>query len=197
METLSKSYSLFFDFIDQYLPGGFQNVDPDCPLMLKLEKMMEANNQFFLVGNLIHMKVLFTSKKSMDMIGIDPENVDPASFLISVHPADLSRLVLSRSKLITLGGELFVARKGIAVISTTLRLQQSSGNYLDQLLQCYLFYEGEPFSTVFILQVNTDISWFNKSKYGYHYYVGDDISWFRYPDERLLLTGEHIFEQGI
>jgi len=189
METLSRSYSLFFDFIDKYLPGGFQNIDPDSLLMFKIERMMEANNQFFLVGNLIHMKVIFTSRKSIDLIGVDSKNVDPASFLSQVHPDDLARLVLARTKLMTLGGELFVEKKGNAVISTNLRFQNPSGRYLNQLIQCYLFYQAEPCSTVFMLQVNTDISWFNKAKHGYHYYVGDDISYFRYPDEKLLLKG--------
>jgi hypothetical protein len=189
MNKLSSDYSLFFDFIDKYLPGGFQNIDPRSPLMLSLERMMEANNQFFFIGNLIHMKVFFASKKSMDLIGVRPKNVDPASFLISGHPNDLSRLVLARTKLITLGGELFVAKKGVAVISTTLRFQKSSGEYINQLVQCYLFYISEPHSTVFILQVNTDISWFKKIKHGYHYYVGNDLSYFRYPDESLLMIG--------
>jgi hypothetical protein len=189
MNKLSSDYNLFFDFIDKYLPSGFQDIDPDSPLMMNLERMMEARNQFFFIGNLIHMKVFFASNKSRDLIGIRPKNVDPASFLLSVHPGDLSRLVLSRTKLITLGGELFVAKKGVAVISTTLRFKNSSGDYINQLLQCYLFYVGAPHSTVFILQVNSDISWFKKIKHGYHYYVGNDLSYFRYPDENLLMMG--------
>jgi hypothetical protein len=189
MNTLSKSYKLFFDFIDKYLPGGFQNIDPGSPLMLNLERMMKADSQFFFIGNLIHMKVFFASKKSMDLIGIRSKNVDPASCLNSVHPGDLPRLILARTKLITLGGDLFVAKHGSVVISTTLRFKKSSGDYVNQLVQCYLFYAGAPHSTVFILQVNTDISWFKKIKHGYHYYVGNDLSYFRYPDESLLMMG--------
>lgn len=195
METISRSYSLYFDFIDKYLPGGFQNVDPDTPLMLNLEKMMEANKQFFFIGNLIHMKVIFASKKSLDLIGIDSKKVDPASFLSLVHPNELTRLILARTKLLTLGGELFADKKGVAVISTNLRFQNPAGNYLNQLIQCYLFYQGEPFSTVYILQVNTDISWFKKAKHGYHYYVGDDLSYFRYPDEKLLWMGNNFSDR--
>jgi DNA-binding CsgD family transcriptional regulator len=82
-----------------------------------------------------------------------------------------------------------VAKKGSAIISSTFRFKKASGDYLNQLVQCFLFYQGEPFSTVFILQVNTDISWFKKGKHGYHFYVGDDASFFRYPDEKLLMTG--------
>jgi hypothetical protein len=86
METASKSYSLFFDFVDKYLPGGFQNIDLDSSLMLKLESMLETNNQFFFIGDIIHMKVIFTSEKSQDLIGLLPENVDPASFITTAHP---------------------------------------------------------------------------------------------------------------
>ena len=189
METFPRSYSLFFDFINKYLPGGFQHIDPDSSLMLNLERMLEVNNQFFFIGDLIRMKVLFSSKKSIDLIGLASKNVDPASFLNSAYPGDLTRLILARTKLFHLGGELFVAKKGIAVISTTLRFQNSSGNYINQLVQCYLFYKSVPFSTVFVLQVNTDISWFKKIKNGYHYYIGDDLSFFRYPDEKLLMMG--------
>jgi hypothetical protein len=40
-----------------------------------------------------------------------------------------------------------------------------------------------------MLQVLTDISWFKKFKVVYHLYIGNDPSYFRYPDEKLLLTG--------
>jgi len=189
METLSESYRPFIDFIDQYLPDEFQHIDPDSPLMLDLERMMEANNQFFFIGNLLQMKIFFTSKKSIDLIGMEPREVDPASFLRAVHPDDLARLINARTRLFRLAGEVFLAKKGIAVISTTLRFLSLSGRFVNQLIQCYLFYESIRQPAVYILQVNTDISWFNKIKYGYHYYIGDDMAFFRYPDEKLLLTG--------
>ena len=40
-----------------------------------------------------------------------------------------------------------------------------------------------------MLQVMTDISWFKKIKYGYHYYIGKDFSLFRFPTEDILLKG--------
>ena len=44
-------------------------------------------------------------------------------------------------------------------------------------------------NTVYMININTDISWFKKIKHGFHYYVGNDLSYFRYPDEKLLMTG--------
>jgi DNA-binding CsgD family transcriptional regulator len=189
METVSRSYSLFFDFIDNYLPGGFQEIGPDSPLMLDLDRMMEANNQFFFVGDQINVKFFFASKRSLDFIGVEPGDIDPASFLNSIHPADLNRLSLIRTKIYDMGWELYLARKGMAIISTTLMFQNSSGKYTNQLVQCLLFYKNSPYPTVFRLQVHTSISRFRKTMHGYHYYVGDDLSYFRYPDERMLLTG--------
>jgi len=166
METISRSYSLFFEFIDKYLPGGFQNVDPDSTLMLNLERMMAANNQFFFVGDQINMKMTFTSKKSLDLVGVESKDLDLMSFINRIHPTDLSRLCLIRSKIYHLGGDLFIAKNGIVVISTTLRFQKSPGNYLNQLVQCLLFYKNLPYSTVFRLQVHTDISAFKKFRKG-------------------------------
>ena len=45
-----------------------------------------------------------------------------------------------------------------------------------------------------MININTDISWCKKIKHGYHYYVGNDLSYFRYPDEELLMTG-NIFSE--
>ena len=58
----------FFKFIETYTPGGFNGIDPDDPLMEELEKMMETNNQFFYIADVIQMKVIFTSKGSTEMI---------------------------------------------------------------------------------------------------------------------------------
>ena len=189
MEKLPKAYKLFFDFIDQYLPDGFHNVDPGSPLMLDMEEMMEANNQFFFIADQLNQKVLFCSKRSSDFIGIAPEKIDPVSFLNSVHPSDLNRLKLVRTKIFNLSGELYLAKKGIAIISTTLRFQKSPGTYTNQLVQCFLFYKELPSPVVYRLQVSTDISEFRKIMHGNHYYVGDDLFFFRYPDPKLLHTG--------
>ena len=35
------SYSIFFDFIESYLPSGFLDINPDDPIMQSLEEWME------------------------------------------------------------------------------------------------------------------------------------------------------------
>ena len=69
----SSDYSLFFRFIETYAPVGFKGIDPEDPLMVTLEKMTEKNNQFFFVGDLLKMKIIFCSKQSTQMIGVEPK----------------------------------------------------------------------------------------------------------------------------
>ncbi len=56
-------------------------------------------------------------------------------------------------------------------------------------MQCYIFCTTLPYKTVFFLKIHTNIDWFNKIKHGYHYYVGKDLSNFRYPDDEMLMKG--------
>ena len=69
-----------------------------------------------------------------------------------------------------------------------------SGEYSDFLIQCYLFYTTIPYKTVFFLKIHTNIDWHKKIKHGYHYYIGDDLSYFRYPDDEMLKKG-NIFSE--
>ncbi|MCX6244811.1 MAG: helix-turn-helix transcriptional regulator [Bacteroidetes bacterium] len=182
-------YNLFFRFIETWLPSGFRNIDQASSLMLKLENHMEANHQFFFVADMLQVKILFTSKKSIDMLGVRPEDVEPSLFFKATHPDDLQRHNLARTKLFSLGQNLYIAQKGFGIISTSFRTRHVTEHYSNKLVQCYLFYTEPPYNTVFLLQVVTDISWFTKMNHGYHYYTGIDLSAFRYPDEDLLLMG--------
>jgi DNA-binding CsgD family transcriptional regulator len=184
-----RDYSLFFRFIKAYSPVGFKRIDRDNPILQELEVMMEKNNQFFFVADLIQVKILFTSRRSEEMIGVIPEEVTPYHFFEATHPDDIQRHNLGRSKLFGLAQGLFIAEKGDAIISTNLRIRNPHGEYPNLLIQCYLYYTGIPVKTVFLLQILTDISWCRKIKHGYHYYVGNNMKLFRYPDEELLLKG--------
>jgi hypothetical protein len=185
----SSKYNLYLKFIESYSPIGFRDIDQDDPLILELEKMMEDNNQFLLVFDMIRMKVEFTSQRSRQMLGIKPEEISPYHFKEATHPDDLKRHELGIAKLFKIGHELFVAKKGEMLISTNFRFRNITGNYSNQLVQCYLFYMGAPCDTVFMININTDIEWCKKFKQGYHYYLGNDMSNFRYPDEEMLLKG--------
>lgn len=128
------------------------------------------------------------------MLGVKPEEVEPSIFYTATHPDDIRRHNLARTKLFNLGQELFIEQKGFQILSTNFRTRHITEHYNNMLVQCYLFFTEVPIKTVFLLQVVTDISWFRKIRFGYHYYVGNDLSFFRFPDEELLLTG-NIFSE--
>ena len=182
-------YSLFSEFINNYAPVGFKGIDRNDTLMCQLENMMEINDQFFYVADIIKMKVLFSSKRSTQMFGIEPEEVTPYQFMEATHPDDLQRLNLGRTKLINRAQDLFIAEKGELLISTNFKIRNSAGAYSNFLIQGYLFYTSKPYKTVYFLKIHTNIDWCKKIKHGYHYYLGNDLSYFRYPDDELMIIG--------
>jgi DNA-binding CsgD family transcriptional regulator len=184
-----QQYDLFFKFIKTYSPVGFKGIDRQDHIIMALEEIMKNNNQFFLIFDMIRMKVEFTSQGSTQMLGIKPEDISPYHFKEATHPDDLKRNELGIAKLFNIAHELFVAKKGEMLISTNFRFRNITGNYSNQLVQCYLFHTAIPYDTVYMININTDIDWCKKLKHGYHYYLGNDLSYFRYPDEELLMKG--------
>jgi DNA-binding CsgD family transcriptional regulator len=187
-----KEYSLFFEFIKTYSPAGFKNIDRQDPLILALEEKMKIDNQFFLIFDMINMKIEFTSQRSLEMLGIKLDDLTPYHFKEATHPDDLKRNELGIAKLFKTAHELFIAKKGDLLISTNFRFRNITGNYSNQLVQCYLFYQDKPIETVYMININTDIDWYKNYKNGFHYYIGNDLTNFRYPDEELLQKG-HSF----
>ncbi|NTW25403.1 MAG: helix-turn-helix transcriptional regulator [Lentimicrobium sp.] len=194
IQNNANEYTLFFRFIETYAPQGFKEIKAQDPLIQELELMLEKNQQFFFVCDLIQVKILYTSKQSTRMIGIEPANVTPYHFFEATHPNDIQRHSLGRTKLFKLANDFFISEKGSALLSTNLQLRNSLGKYDSFLFQCYLFYSEIPVKTVYLIQVHTDISWFNNFKHVYHYYIGNNMSFFRYPDEKLLKLG-NIFSE--
>lgn len=187
--SAKSSYNPYFQFIEKFLPGGVRDISNSDPLIQDIEKLTETNNQFFYIGDLIKLKILYSSSRSRQLLGVAPEDMDPSVFFTCTHPDDLRRHSVARTKLFNLGQELFIEKRGYRLISTNFRFKHTSGDYINTLVQCYLFFSEIPYRTVFILQVSTDISWFKKNKQSYHLHVGDDLSFFRYPDKELLLKG--------
>jgi DNA-binding CsgD family transcriptional regulator len=186
-----SNYSLFFKFLENYGPRGFTSIDPTDPLMVELEKMMKKNDQFFYVGDLIKLNILFTSKRSRDMMGIEPADLNFYHFFERTHPDDLKRNSLGRATLLKLANDLFTEgrEKACRLLSTNLRIINAKGDYSNMLMQMCLFYSMIPYKSVFMLKIHTNIDWCKKIHYGYHYYLGEDLSYFRYPDDELLMTG--------
>jgi DNA-binding CsgD family transcriptional regulator len=189
MVKADGQYNLFFEFIETYSSVGFRGINRKDVLILVLEEIMKGNNQFFCIFDMINMKIEFTSQGSLQMLGIKPDELTPYHFKEATHPEDLTRNELGIAKLFKLAHELFVAKKGEMLISTDFRFRNLTGNYSSQLVQCYVFYSPLPTDTVYLLNINTDLAWCKKLKPGSHYYLGNDLSYFRYPDEELLMTG--------
>ncbi len=177
MTTDSKDHHLFLEFHEKYEPLGFKGIDRNDPLVLQLEEMTERNNQFFHVADLILAQITWASKRSTEMIGIRPEELNAYHFMEATHPEDLKKHTLGRSKMFNLANDLYNAKKGSALLSINIRIRNARGEYPDLLFQLYFTY-SEKFNTVFILQVHTNIDSFKKKKHGYHYYVGTDFSLF-------------------
>jgi DNA-binding CsgD family transcriptional regulator len=178
-------YSLFFKFIETFSQQGFQGIDPEHPLILELEKMMQKNDQFFYFGDMLQMKVIYTSKRSIDMIGIPPEEVSPYHFMEATHPDDLDRLSLGRAKLLKMAQDLYIAGKGTGLISTNFQVRNAKGGYSCMLMQNYLYFSEIPYKSVFLIKVHTHVDFCKTINKGFHYYLGNDSSLFRYPDEEI------------
>ena len=189
METLPSEYGLFFEFIETFSKDGFTGIDREHPLMLELEDLMELYNQFFYIADVIQMKILFTSKRSTSMIGIDPEELTFYQFMELTHPDEIQRLSLGRPKILKLAQDLYVAEKGARLLSTDFRMRNTLGNYSNLLIQGYLVYATIPRKTVFFLKLHTNIDWYKKKKNGFHYYLGEDLTYFKYPDKEFLDMG--------
>jgi len=189
------SYSHFIKFTETYAGTGFTGINSEAPLMIELEKLTEKNDQFFVLADFIHIQVLYTSKRSLQMIGIEPAFVSPYHFFEATHPDDIERHSRGRSKLFKMAQQLFIDEKGHALLSANLKLRNPSGGYSEMLFQCYLFYSTIPYKTVYLLEVHTNIDWFKSTKNKYHNYVGDDLSYFRYPDEELLEIGNKLSDR--
>ncbi|MCK7538475.1 MAG: hypothetical protein MZV63_49730 [Marinilabiliales bacterium] len=114
------SYSIFFDFIESYLPSGFLKINADDPIMQRLEQVMEENDQFITAcqsGG--RCKFVFTSKRNLRDDRVDRrKSLIPAILQDAMHPDDFERLGLAESTGITgLRRRYFKHKKGSAVLS--------------------------------------------------------------------------------
>jgi hypothetical protein len=185
-------YNLFLKAIETYGPKGFSGIDPNDPLIIELEEIMKKNDQFFYFGDLILFQIIYTSKRSLDMMGIEPGVLSGFNFFQAIYPDEMQRNILGRTTLLKLAHELYLAEKGYKIISTNFRLKNAEGKYINLLTQFFIYYSTVPYKSVFTLKVHTNIDWFKKHKHGYHYYLGDDLSNFRYPDKELLMIGNEF-----
>lgn len=181
-----KSYDLFFKFIETYAPSGFQGINNDDGFVVDLEKQLQSNEQSFYIADMLQLKVLYASKGNSDLTGLTPGETSPYHFMSITHNDDLNRRSLGLSKLIKMSNDLYKSETGTFLLSTSLRHNISADHYADFLVQCLLFYRPIPYKTVYLMIIRTNIEQFNKIKYGHHFYAGNDLTNFRFPDESLL-----------
>jgi DNA-binding CsgD family transcriptional regulator len=189
MSTNYQNYGLYFRFINTYLPAGFQEINRQDPLLLELEEMTENNRQFFYVADLIRLQILFTSKRSTQMMGTEPDKFTPDRTLEVRHPDDKEKHLILRGKLFKAAHELYNSEKGEMIFSSCTRILNHENKYVPVLSQAWFFYTETPFKTVYLLMVFTDVSMCSKMQCAHHHYFGNDVSYFRYPDELLMETG--------
>lgn len=187
--NVPNDYKLLFQFIDTYLPVGFEGINREDPLMRKVCALMRKNNQFFYIADMLQLKVLYTCTTIKQVLGIEPSDFDPGQEFSSTHPDDLQRHSISRSKMIKICNELFNSGKDYIIMSTNLRFQHAEGHYINFIVQGYAFSNILPKPSIYCLFVKTDIDWFGPLKHGYNFYVGKDMSYLRIPDKELILTG--------
>lgn len=192
MKTDTKSYRLFHKFIETYSPLGFKGIDRNSALLLELEDMTEANNQFFHLADLIQAKITWASKRCTQMIGVTPEELNAYHFFEATHPDDVEKHTLGRAKMFSLANDLYKNEKGEAFLSIDIRIRNEKGEYPNLLFQLYFMYGTVPYKTVHLFQVHTNIDSFKKRKNFYHYYAGNDLSLFRFPDDELLKIGNPL-----
>jgi hypothetical protein len=186
------SYSIFFDFMESYLPSGFLKINPDDPIMVKLEELLEENDQYFQVFDVGQMKFLFTSKGIFRMIGVTAEEINPGHYTQLVHPDDEEKLGQARARVYKMEREIFQAQKGRLFISFNLRMRNAASNYANLFVQEYMFFSPIPHKAVFLIQVITNIDWYKMKKDRFHLYAGNDLSLFRFPDKSLLEIGPDL-----
>lgn len=74
-------------------------------------------------------------------------------------------------------------------VTTNLIIKNRLEKYIDLMFQCYLVYSDLPYRSVFVVMVHTDLCDIVQMKHGYHFYSGPDASYFRFPDNELLMKG--------
>jgi DNA-binding CsgD family transcriptional regulator len=189
MKTNYQNYGLFFRFINTFLPAEFQGINRQDPLLLELEEMTENNRQFFHIADVIKVQILFTSKRSAQMVGTEPDKFTPERIFEVRHPDDKEKHMVLRGKLFKAAHKLYNSGKGEMLLSSCIRVCNSQNKYVPVLSQAYFFNTETPHKTVYLLMVFTEFDMFPKTQWAHHHYYGNDMSYFRYPDEQLMKTG--------
>lgn len=192
MEVPNTNYFLYHKFIADYLECGYKEIDRTDSSIIELEEFTKTHNQFFFISDLLKGQIIFSSQRSQEMFGLDCLTLNPLEVIELVKPDELHRNTKGWAKLLSIANQLLIQKKGESVLSVNMKIRNSGGVFSETLIQCYLFYSGAPWNRVYELQIFTDLSKHKMSKNGYHYYTGNDLSFFRLPDQDLLKRGINL-----
>ena len=182
-------YSVFLKFFDQYSQSGLEGINTRDALMIELENLLEENRQLFYISDVVLFDILYVSNSVKKMFGIEPGKVHPGFFLTTTHPEDFNRHQLARSKVVNIGQEIYAQKKGTKILSMNVRARNPDGRYFNALYQAYIYYSKVPYESVYMILVITDITGFKNIHKGSHFHTGEDVRYFRFPDDELLKAG--------
>jgi len=123
------------------------------------------------------------------MVGTEPDKFTPDRIFEVRHPDDKEKHVILRGKIFKIAHELYNSGKKEMLLSSCARILNHENKYVPVLSQAYFFYTEIPHKTVYMLMVFTEVELFSKTHCAHHHYFGNDVSYFRYPDEQLMKTG--------
>ena len=123
------------------------------------------------------------------MVGTEPDKFTPERIFEVRHPDDKEKHMVLRGKIFKTAHELYNSEKGEILLSSCIRFCNSQNKYVPVLSQAYFFKTETPHKTVYMLMVFTEVDMFLKTHCANHHYYGNDMSYFRYPDEHLMKTG--------
>ncbi len=179
-------------FLKSYESIGFSGINRADKTVVNLEDLIRENRQFFYVCDILKMKILFSCGDLEELNGEKTENLDFSTFFVRSHPDDQARQAVARAKTVHASQEVFFRKLPSLIQSSNFRQRDAVGQYFDMLYQIYFFYSESPSSTVYMALVLTDIDHFKLGRKKSHYYMGDDFSNFRFPDEELLDIGHQL-----
>lgn len=183
------SYALFHDFIRTFEGQGFEGIDPAHPVVQQVEDQLRARRQYMQVADLVRLQVLFRTSTCRELFGLEPDRIHMGSFFARTLPIDQPRHNLIRAKTLNAAQDLFINKEGHVVQSAIFRQPNAADEPIPVLFQVFLFHSKPPYDTVFVIMVLTDLSAITVPGPGPHYYIGEDLANFRFPDEELFRLG--------
>lgn len=182
-------YAIYHELVRTFDEQGYEAIDPAHPLIEQLEGHLRANRQYFHLMDLVKLQVVFRSRTSLELFGLEPEAIHIGTFFTRTFPIDQKRHSLIRAKTLQTVQDLYIQREGRVVQSAIFRQPDANGAPIPVLFQLYVFHSPARPGCVMGLIVLTDVTGITQLDPALHYYLGDHLSFFRYPDEALLQEG--------